>query len=495
MLTNHFDKQWFRFTFLTIALLGLCWCVLTPPFQVPDENFHFFRAYQVSQGDFISQQKSLDQVFIENLTAYFPDETFVYRLNKLSGPELPQRSFFLLHGGKLPAEIPELSNFLIEHIPHDPDAKLSLSKLRSVFRTKALSSGSPAFVSFPNTAAYSAVAYFPQATGILLSRALHLGGIFDFYLSRVFSVIFGALIIAVAVAIIPWGKAWLSFFALMPMFIFQLASCSADAVVLSLSILLVALCVLLTEKSKFTVGLIFLVGIVWCLLFLAKTVYAGLLLLLLPSLWLQRKQILKFPNILIFPFLAICALPGIQWAQEAVDLFIPPTGYIQANPKAQIEFIKGNFFSFLQVAFFGLKHYFPILYREAIGVLGWLDTHLHSSVYWICSGGIFGLMLVDCQGKRRILLPLTALTTATVTYLLVVISIFSVWNPVGVFMLNGLQGRYLLPLVPCIIISLRYAITWHWRVSSGFARNMVLLLMLITQGLTIDSVVRRYWEW
>lgn len=492
---DHFDRQWFRFTFLTIAILGLFWCVVTPPFQVADENFHFFRAYQISQGDFISQQARLEQVFSEQLTAYFPNETFVYRLDKLSDPGIHQNSSFLLHGGKLPSEIPELSNYLIEHIPHDPDAKLSLSKLRGVFRTEALSDRPPVFVSFPNTAAYSAVAYLPQAAGILFSRTLHLGIIYDFYLARVFSVVFGAVIIAVAVAIIPWGKAWLSFFALIPMFIFQLASCSADSVVLSLSVLLVAVSVLLSSKAEFKAGLLFLAGIVWCLLFLAKTVYAGLLLLLLPHFWSQRKQLFKFPNILAFPFLAICAVPGLQWAQEAVDQFIPPTGYIQANPKAQIAFIKEHFFSFLQVAFVGLKHYCPILFREAVGVLGWLDTHLHAAVYWICSVGFLGLTLADRRGERRVLLPFTALITATVTYLLVVISIFSVWNPVGVLMLNGLQGRYLLPLVPCIVVSFCYTIPWHWCVSPKIARKMVLLLMLITQSQTIPTVIRRYWEW
>lgn len=495
LLSDHFDRQWFRFTFLTSTILGLCWCLLTPPFQVADENFHFFRAYQISQGDFISQQVRLDTVLSANLTAYLPDETFVYRLNKTSQPATPPNPSILLHGGKLPSEIPELSNYLIERIPHDPDAKLSLAKLRGVFRDRVSAGDPQAFVSFPNSAAYSPVAYLPQATGILFSRALHLGVIFDFYFARVFSVVIGALVVAAAVAIIPWGKACLSFFALIPMYIFQLASCSADAMVLSLSVLLVAICFRLSAKIEFDSRLVFLAGIVWGLLFLSKTVYAGLLLLLLPSLWTHRRRLCRFPEILAFPCLAICAIPGLLWAQEAVNMFIPPTGYIQANPKAQILFIKGNIFNFLKAAFLGLKHFFPILYREGIGVLGWLDTHLHASVYWICSGSFWGLVLAEHQENRQGLFSFTALITAIATYLLVVISIFSVWNPVGVFMLNGLQGRYLLPLVPCIAISLRYAIPWGGRVSPNVLRKMVLLLMLITQSLTIHTVIKRYWIW
>jgi uncharacterized membrane protein len=262
-----------------------------------------------------------------------------------------------------------------------------------------------------------------------------------------------------------------------------------------LSVLLVAICFRLSAKIEFDSRLVFLAGIVWGLLFLSKTVYAGLLLLLLPSLWTHRRRLCRFPEILTFPYLAICAIPGLLWAQEAVNMFIPPTGYIQANPKAQILFIKGNIFNFLKAAFLGLKHFFPILYREGIGVLGWLDTHLHASVYWICSGSFWGLVLAEHQENRQGLFSFTALITAIATYLLVVISIFSVWNPVGVFMLNGLQGRYLLPLVPCIAISLRYAIPWGGRVSPNVLRKMVLLLMLITQSLTIHTVIKRYWIW
>ncbi|HQR46192.1 MAG TPA: DUF2142 domain-containing protein, partial [Thermoanaerobaculia bacterium] len=39
--------------FLAVALpAGLLFAVLTPPFQVPDESAHFFRAFQMAEGTF-----------------------------------------------------------------------------------------------------------------------------------------------------------------------------------------------------------------------------------------------------------------------------------------------------------------------------------------------------------------------------------------------------------------------------------------------------------
>ena len=42
--------------FLVIAaVVGLAFCVITPPFQVPDEVVHFYRAYQISEGHLIAR--------------------------------------------------------------------------------------------------------------------------------------------------------------------------------------------------------------------------------------------------------------------------------------------------------------------------------------------------------------------------------------------------------------------------------------------------------
>src|SRR4051812_35126073 len=43
--------------FLAVSLIfGICFILLTPPFQVPDEFSHFFRAWQISEGRILSEK-------------------------------------------------------------------------------------------------------------------------------------------------------------------------------------------------------------------------------------------------------------------------------------------------------------------------------------------------------------------------------------------------------------------------------------------------------
>jgi hypothetical protein len=46
-LINCVDRKYL----LTAGAMGLLYAVVTPPFQVPDEPNHFYRAYQVSSGE------------------------------------------------------------------------------------------------------------------------------------------------------------------------------------------------------------------------------------------------------------------------------------------------------------------------------------------------------------------------------------------------------------------------------------------------------------
>src|SRR5215207_4616714 len=39
-----------RFVLCGLALVLVVLCLITPPFQIPDEHRHFFRAYQLSEG-------------------------------------------------------------------------------------------------------------------------------------------------------------------------------------------------------------------------------------------------------------------------------------------------------------------------------------------------------------------------------------------------------------------------------------------------------------
>jgi len=490
---KNFDRNWFRFVFVFILSIGLVWCLITPPFQVADENFHFLRAYQVATGEFFPLRTESGKLLAEHKTVYASDKTFIYRFRKVEADS----GSFPVNGGFLPARIPEISNHLIEKIPHDPDKKLSARKLMDTFRKDLGNNGNNiVFVSFPNTAAYSAVVYLPQALGILVAKSLHLNLLYGFYLARITAVMFGAAAIAFGIAILPWAKIWFCFFSLVPMLTFQLASCSADSTAITLSLLFVCIVLALSEQPKLDTPLLYMASIVWAILFLSKTVYAGLAILLIPAIWSHRHEILKGSNVLILPFSICCALPGLFWADAAMKSFVPPASYIMADPYAQKSFILHNLSFFATSMFEGLVKNYQLWYKQGTGVFGWLDTHSSGLYYLTTLVGLIVLIFADAPRKKNYMLLTISIVTALAVYMLIAFSISLIWNPVGVMMVNGIQGRYLLPVVPCLAIFIRMtnSLTIPF-VKLITLRQIMTAVVLVMQFASFEVVISRYWKW
>ncbi len=125
-----------RFFLFCGLLFGLIFLIITPPFQTPDELSHFYRAYQISEGDFIGINKD-------------------HRV-----------------GGYLPVSLAD-SYLPFRYIRRHEHVKTSWSIIRKQFENK-LNEENRKFVDFPNTGMYSFVSYIPQASGIFIVRSFHL---------------------------------------------------------------------------------------------------------------------------------------------------------------------------------------------------------------------------------------------------------------------------------------------------------------------------------
>ena len=117
--------------FLVIAILfGLAYLAITPPFMVPDEREHFYRAYSISQGQLSGGTTLLPRSVVD-----FAE---------------PSRS-----------------------IPGFPDRKISLRATLAAWNTPLLP-GQLATADFPGASVYSPLVYLPHVVGILLGRLLQL---------------------------------------------------------------------------------------------------------------------------------------------------------------------------------------------------------------------------------------------------------------------------------------------------------------------------------
>ena len=123
------DPVWIYSVF--VSLCGLALIFITPPFQVPDEPHHFFRAYQVSRGELVGQ--------------IAPGGKYA--------------------GGLLPESLGRTVNHLLRDVPFHPEQKVSASWLEDALAMD-LEPEREAFLGFSNTVLYSPVSYAPQAAAI-----------------------------------------------------------------------------------------------------------------------------------------------------------------------------------------------------------------------------------------------------------------------------------------------------------------------------------------
>lgn len=397
---------------------GLLFIYYTPPFQVPDEPHHFYRAYQVSTGVLISEKKG-------NFT-----------------------------GGEMPINLVKTVESMLQGIPFHPNKKFqpnSISKCLDL----PIKSSETTFVEFQNSTIISPVPYIPQVTGIMVGKLFTDAPIGLFYMGRVANLFFSGLLIFFAIRLTPVFKDVFFLIAMLPMQLFLAASLSPDGLTIGLVFLIIALIFkqrsLNTPISQKTFIAIVCISI---LITLSKSVYFPVPLLLFTILWHNNisktyyyQMTILFFTIVIF-FLIWSKVIETIYSPTPIDPNIFPT-----IPHA-FEYIFENPFYFISVMFRSLLHYFPQLILGFVGILGWTDFVLPLPL--ILAGYL--VILYSAFTEETTLIRMnsrfyfTVLLTITSVSFLIFLSQFVIWTVPGAHIIGGIQGRYFLPIGPLFFI-------------------------------------------
>jgi uncharacterized membrane protein len=446
------------------AAFGLLFVFLVPPFQVPDEPNHAFRIFQISQGGIAAARQNGDS------------------------------------GGNVPNSLLATRNDYVPMIA-DKGIRVMLADLRTSLGMP-LEPDNSQFVSFPNTALYSPVPYLPAAGGFAIGKLLGQSPLALCWLGRICNLLAWLLLVALAVRATPVYKWLFTALALLPMSLFEAASLSADAVTNGLAFLTVALFFKCAFDHRQAVGRkeILALAVVTVLLSFSKNAYflATGLFLLIPTAKLGswRRQAAVFALLVGVNMLALAI-----WAQvgdTAANLRALETR-LSSNPDAdhvrQLQFILADFPGYLEMLGRTAIHQFRALSWQFIGVLGWLDAPLPK----ICVFGGFGLLVfcgifesrpeVDLRTRDKGILGAYAIGTGV----LVATMVYMGWSSVGATEVDGLQGRYFIPLAPAFFALLHHRsprlASWSRTLPRIMAAGILLLLLAATA-----TLVRRYYD-
>ncbi len=393
--------------FIIIGVIyGLAFLFITPPFSVvPDEGSHFVKAYSLSEG-------------------------------------------YLL-----PVKIGDASGFIIPENVWSTILTCIYGKinLESVITSKIntnVNKNTEEFVYLDYVAiiTYPPVPYMMSALAIKLGALLDLSPFVLLYMARLANLIIWIILTYLAIKIIPVHKWVLLMIALMPMTIFEAASVSADSLTIGLSFLLIAYLLrsALTEYS-FTKKDFIIISILGVLLALTKSVYILILFLflLIPvNKFQNHKKKYGIFSIIIIPI----SLMSVGWMLITKGFYRP---FLNSNwsINEQISFILHQPLNYLLILINTINSGWASYITTFVSYILPLIIII---IYLVI------LFLVAIIDKNEFKLNLKQKTVCLIIALTSIFTIFTfeyiTWNPIGNYFVDGIQGRYFIPIAPILLL-------------------------------------------
>lgn len=437
------------------ALVTLLYVFVTPPFQVHDETNHFFKAYQLSEGTIFNIRQDPD---LGNMLPSYVGDLATKQFTPEAVNILPVFSWTNL--------------VQVWRAPYDP--------------------GSRQFTPFSNIANYAPTLYIPQALGIAVARGIGLPPLGQFYAGRLFNALFGITLVLSAVSLIPAGRPAMLAFATFPAFSNQIGSYSADASIIGLSFLTIA--VALQQARQRAPGR-WIAG--WPVLMsglaLAKGVYVPLALAGLP----------ERPRRWYWAWLAASLTIGV--AVAAVWLKLNSGNFIRqtfvdrktlehvagALPAEQLAYVLGHPMTYLHTLVTSFAERLPAYAIEAVGRFGWFTILLPIPVYALAVLTAFMALLAPVPSNPR---PSPAqrlywLALLVGGVVLIETALYLTASPLGASYIQGASGRYYLQYLP--LAGLAFAVPLRPDSAGGrlVERTLVpAMILLMAAGLAVSGV-------
>jgi uncharacterized membrane protein len=445
-----------RFLLAAGLLFGGAFAVLTPPFQAPDEPAHFARAYRVSEG----------------------------HLDLIPRPGRTRE--------RLPESIRRLTTELAADLPFHAERKIAPGTIRAAFALP-LAPDRRALVFFPNGLQYTFLPYVPQALGIAAGRLCGAPPLALLYLARLMNLVCGLLAVAFAVRRLP-AFAWLAaLVALTPMALFLFGSASGDPTTIAASFLLVSSVARLAwgtegEARWGDLALLTASSMVLCA---SKPPYLPLALLagIVPAA--------RFPAGRRVRFLLAHGISSLAMAAWAI-FSSRSVGTIRINAGVdsgrQIHDALLHPVRFLMMVAADYAVQAPRYLAELVGQLGWLDTNLPKPFLSVYLAVLLALVFLDTGGRidvrpwQRGLAAAATLAAMT----LVSASQYAIWTAYGEDFIEGIQGRYYIPLVLVAAWAL-HGRRWAGRIPPLRLGAFLAAFSLLSFGIAMRTLVRRYY--
>ncbi len=477
---------------VTVALVFACLILpflltaimLVPPGEVPDEEAHIVRADSLRHGEIMGRRGG---------TITMPDGQ--------QGPSagvIADRA--LLWAGKA--------------LPPGMGEKVDQAMLD---RVKGVAWGEATYVPVSNTAVYGPAFYVPAAIAITLVKAGG-GTPYDAILAaRGLNAILYIAIGAAALCLARRGHLILLFVLGLPMSLSLAASVNQDGLMIAASAMVAALLTRVMADGDrrcawAAAGLL-------CILLMAKPVYLPIALLLLLPLprfrqaavtggrWfgVNRSSVVAFLLVSLVALgwalvnAAFVSVPFIKAPYETGPLAMVAETLSTTSPGRQLHVLLDSPLRFITLPLATIGHEAELWWLQFVGVLGTNDLLFDKGFYgfWGLVGGF--ALAVTLLGSFRAGSSWPALADAILLAVTILVSIWLMligqylsWTLVGAPLIEGMQGRYLLPMAPFLILALPVGPTEE-RPFFGPAALILLAATVFGAASSLDRLLTAYY--
>jgi uncharacterized membrane protein len=403
---------------LALAALLLFFVFIIPPFQKPDEPYHYYKTLAYVSGNF----------------------------SKDSSSEL--NSTF--------ARLPELA---LTRIGFTNNEAYDFSQVKANLLNKSEES-----TTFSTTIAWWQIAYLPNVMGMLVGKFLFANSIFvalcAFFTGRLFMALCYFVTVIFLKKYVPKSfKPLFYAFVFLPMIVNQVTSFSYDGLLIILSLIsFISLLQVLTKSPNRKWFFILTLSLA-----LQQWVKPGYYLLPLMIFFLPIKGL--FGSKKGF-FIFLCFFLFFSYLPSIINLGTVGSNFTQdrtifidgrrINAGEQLEIILSNPFVFIKALIITSFYTFGNYLIQFIGILGWLTYEFPSWFYYVYVSVLLFSSYWAVKNEKNYFLTffqwLLLLCLLFGSYVLIHLAMYLSWSEVASLVITGVQGRYFVPLLPLLFL-------------------------------------------
>lgn len=413
-----FGKQYsIHKVFIVVGLIaGIGITFLLPPMSTPDEARHFRRAYDIAQGNWIAKNINEEGQPI----AYLPTS-----INDITSIGIQKED-----GWWIEANGPILLENMIAAFDHE------LSPEKEAFRIHGTNTISP-------------IAYLPQIIGIKIGILLDQSPLMIYYIARIMNVLYWIACCYISLRLIPVFKNIILAICFLPGMFIIASSCSTDGILVGTIITYISY-ILYIKYNKISIKQtrhILITSIFAIILASIKLPYV--LIIGFGVIIPNRDKRKKEQWWIIASAIVIGIGSYILWSKIGSTVGGNGVGssshirYILENPVAFGELLITTFIN-------GIKSY----------VEGWFNNiaYGYSSKDFVIISYICVLIMVSMRSSASIVvdkfLDKSILVLISTILIIGILVAAFMWQPIDIGYIWGIQGRYFIPILPLVCMSL-----------------------------------------